>query len=171
MKEFQYFIMLIGINCSGKSSIANKLLKQYKNAVVCSEYEATEKFRKKEKFFTRSEVLAFMKNESAKLLTEGKTVIYDAINLSFKQRKKDLKEINSIFDKISKTKAKYIPKAVYIDISISNAIMRNGIKLNRYNTEDIVKQYNILEYPSFEEGWEEIETIDNNEEIKELLRK
>lgn len=146
------FIMLIGIPGSGKSTLAKFLAKSY-NAVVIStdqlrfQYTGSEEDHSKENL-----VFATVHQQIKTMLMQHENVIYDATNVSLKEREK-------ILNLVPKDTVK---KCYYKKVSLSSALVRNAQRKRVVPEQVIMNMYKHLQPPAREEGWDEIEVIDEN---------
>lgn len=160
----QFFIMITGLTCSGKSFISKKISELHKGAKIYS-FEQIEKTLNENK--DKNLAFELLKEKIVKDLSKGKTVIYDSQNISSDKRKKELKEIikdlNSL--KLKNLNPNNIIKiALYVDVSLNTAIRRNSLRLitEQIPLNKLQREYDLLEYPSFNEGWDKIKIIEND---------
>ncbi len=143
------FIMLIGIPGSGKSTLAETLARNY-NAVLISTDQLRFQYTGSKENRTKDSCVFAMAHQQIKtLLNEEQNVIYDATNLSLRDRKKIL----------SLLPESTIKKCYFKSISLSAALTRN-MKRNRVVPEQVIaKMYHQMQPPTLEEGWDEITVV------------
>ena len=140
---------MIGISGSGKSTIAEKLSKE-KNAYIISSDKIREELYGDENIQgDPQEVFKRVHSRILTYLSTGFDVIYDATNISFKNRKKLFKLL----------KDKYINArniAVVMTTPLNICINNNNSRARVVPENVIMKQYKSFNIPFFEEGFDEI---------------
>ena len=141
--------MLIGIPGSGKSTLAESLAKSYNATLISTDqlrfqYTGSEENRTKDNF-----IFAMAHQKIKTLLMEDENVIYDATNLSLKERKKILALLPETT----------IRKCYFKSVSLSAALTRNAKRKRVVPEQVIIKMYKNLQPPTLEEGWDEIKVI------------
>jgi predicted kinase len=143
------FIMLIGIPGSGKSTLAESLAKSY-NAVLISTDQLRFQYTGSEANRTRDGlVFAAAHQKIRSLLEEDTNVIYDATNISLKERKRILTLLPE----------RTLRKCYFKRVSLSAALNRNAQRKRIVPEQVILKMYENLQPPTHQEGWDEIKVI------------
>lgn len=141
------FIMLCGIQGSGKSTLAKKLHSEIKNSIILSsDAIRQELFEDENEQSGNNDVFDLMNKKTNELLMQGKTVIYDATNLSRKRRKHLIR---------------YIVKAdeyevYYLNTSFVQAQKNNANRSRIVSVDVIEKAYKTLQIPIESEGWDRV---------------
>lgn len=147
------FVMLCGLPGSGKSYYSEKLKK--KNYIVHSSDEIRkELFGDEECQEDPVSVFDLLHSRIKTDLSNGKNVVYDAINGSSKRRINFLKEIESFNCE---------KKIIWLATPYEKCLNYNSIR-TRHVPEDIIKRYYVeFEIPCYYEGWTNIQIISNFE--------
>lgn len=171
-------ILLVGIPGSGKSTVAKELGQVFSSdevreklfgdsSIQDHEELATEYLKNKGIDLTglkpsrqrhlihqASKELVFDKlhKEVATALKHGVTVVYDATNVSKKDRKKALKAFDGLYDSA---------EAVYVKTPLKVALERNNKRARKVDQKVIKRMYRNLEEPSKEEGFNQVIVINN----------
>ena len=149
--------MLIGIQGSGKTTYSKILSKKEGIPIV-----STDGIRDEDPTLEGMDVFTLAFDRVAGYLKEGKSVIYDATNVTPLVR-------GRFFTGLQERgieKGSYEVVAHYftpnLELSLARVIKRNNIPGERFLPLDIVESYskNIIK-PTLEEGFSEIVTIDN----------
>lgn len=146
------FIMMIGIPGSGKSTYAEKVA-QIEDAVVISSDKLREEMfgdvwemRKNQLLFSKMYQYAF------KYLSEGKSVIIDATNINSRQRKYVLTKFKP-----------YFKECYFVRTPLRKALSQNRNRSRNVPNYAILRMYNKLQEPTYQEGWNKINIIRNTE--------
>lgn len=150
-------IMLCGIPTSGKSTYVEKLKKldHWKDAVVLSTDSYIEKEAKR-MGLTYNQVFDDVIGDATRELElqlnmakdKGKNIIYDQTNLTIKTRRKKLLKIPSF----------YARGAAYFELSLEDALKRNGTREGKFIPESILKRmYHQFETPTRNEDFDYVE--------------
>lgn len=143
------FIMLIGIPGSGKSTFAGFLAKSYNATVISTDGLRFQLTGSEENHSKDNLVFANAYHKIKTMLMQHENVIYDATNLSPKEREKVLKLVPE----------GTIKKCYFKKISLSSALVRNAKRKRVVPKQVILNMYKHLQPPTLEEGWDEIEVI------------
>lgn len=151
------FIMMIGIVASGKSTYA-KLLASKENAILLSSDQLrVELYNDINNIEHNDVIFETIHKRTKEYLRQGKNVIMDATNLSYKRRKAFLDELK----KINCIKECYLMATPY-----ELCLQQNKLR-DRYVPEFVIKQmYKSICVPQHFEGWDKIHIIYNTEDIK-----
>ena len=147
-------IMLCGLPTSGKSTFVSKLLNDpaYKNSVVLSTDSYIEKVAQQMNS-TYNDVFEDTIEEANRQLEltlieakdRGKSLIWDQTNLTPKTRKKKLSKIPSSYARI----------AIWFDITLDEALMRNQQRPGKMIPENVLKSMGEqFVSPSCDEGFD-----------------
>lgn len=141
--------MMVGIPGSGKSTAAARLARGESVVLI-----ATYKMRAE---LTGSEAdrsldrLVFPRVQAAiaRALAEGRNVVYDATNLTRRERKKILRILPPGTRKV----------CCFLDVALEGALRRNAARARVVPPPVIAKMRAKLEVPATDEGWDEIRII------------
>ena len=140
---------MIGISGSGKSTLANKISSEKRAMIVSSDKIRAELYGDENIQGDPNHVFKLVHDRIVAYLSTGIDVVYDATNISFKNRKKFFKFLES----------KYINAnniAVVMTTPL-NICLKNNSSRERVVPEDVIlRQYRNFNIPFFEEGFDEI---------------
>jgi len=158
------FIMLVGLSGSGKSFRANELKDTfYKNCKceICSSDTVRYQLYGNENIQGDStEVFKVLHNKVINNLKNDISVIYDATNLTLKNRKSILDEVNSLKKKLDKFIRIYCE---IISTPFTECLKRN-LSRDRFVPEQVI--YNMLsrfQVPLLREGFDSVTVVSNHE--------
>lgn len=139
------FIM-VGIPASGKTSMASMIALENDSVMFSSDdiRKRNDLGNSKEDNVKTFELMNKLTKESLKM---GKSVVYDATNLSRKKRKNLIKEVKKYVTNI---------EAVLMDVSIKDALYLNENRDTHVPHEVLVRMYKNLQLPLVSEGYEMI---------------
>ena len=140
---------MIGISGSGKSTLAKKLAFEKKAEIVSSDKIREELYGDENIQGDPNEVFNLVHERIFTYLRVGYNVIYDATNISFKNRRKFFKFLESKY-----IDAKHI--AVVMTTPLSFCIRNNSSRERVVPEHVILRQYRNFNIPFFEEGFDEI---------------
>lgn len=140
---------MIGISGSGKSTLAKRLSFERKAEIVSSDKIRAELYGDENIQGDPNEVFRLVHERIFTYLRVGYDVIYDATNISLKNRKKLFKFLESKY-----IDAKHI--AVVMTTPINVCIDNNNSRDRVVPEHVIMKQYKSFNIPFFEEGFDEI---------------
>ncbi len=144
-------VMLVGIAGSGKSSYAQYLLQEHTvDIVVSSDALRAELYGDENDQTHNTEVFNEVHKRIRKALKEGKSVCYDATNLSSKRRMNFLKQISDL--DIEKCCALMMA-------SFDDCVMRQCSRERKVPEEVIRKQITQFQCPYWYEGWDDIDIV------------
>jgi len=150
-------IMFVGLPASGKSTIAKEISKK-ENAVIHSSDDLRKKiFDNINDEDHNDELFKELHRRIKKDLIEGKNVIYDATNISYKRRKGFLEELK----KINCYKDCYLVATPY-----EICLKRNQERERKVPDYVIKKMYKSFYIPQYYEGWDKINIVWNNDDVK-----
>lgn len=145
-KDYPLFIMLVGLSASGKSSIAKQL--ENKGYIIHSSDKIREEILGDCTDQTQNnKVFAEMHKRTKNSLLNGQSVVYDATNLTIKDR-------NSILSVIKNIKCKKI--ALLVVKNFEQCILDNKDREHPVPEHVIKKQMYKFQIPFKEEGFDEI---------------
>ena len=140
---------MIGISGSGKSTLAKKLAIEKKAEIVSSDKSREELYGDENIQGDPNEVFNLVHERIFTYLRVGYNVIYDATNISLKNRRKFFKFLeNKYID------AKHI--AVVMTTPLKVCLSNNDSRDRVVPEHVIMKQYKSFNIPFFEEGFDEI---------------
>lgn len=152
------FIMMIGLPGSGKSTMAEKIAEQ-ENAVILSSDKIREELYGNEATQGEPEkVFALMHQRTKEALKQGKNVIYDATNVTAKNRRGIMQELKG-FD-IEK-------EAVIVARPYEDCLKMNAQRERKVPEEAIERMYKNFQMPYYFEGFTNIKISYPNPEDKE----
>lgn len=156
------FIMLVGIAGSGKSTVANELMKGVDNIVyLSSDILRIELFGDVNNQKSNTTVFEEMAKRTKQALKEGKNVIYDATNINRKKRKGLLQQLPKNIEKI----------ALYMAVPYETITLQNTNRERVVPQHVIDKMYKNMQIPIYSEGWDKIVFEYDNETVEDDLPK
>ncbi|MCX7708320.1 MAG: ATP-binding protein [Clostridia bacterium] len=145
------FIMMIGIPGSGKSTFAEKIAQSENGIIISSDELREELFGNVWEFKKNALLFSEMFRRSGRYLNEGKSVVFDATNITRSERKQVLKKFEPFY------KVCY-----YIKTPLEKVLYQNSIRNRNVPEEIIIKMHEKIQEPDPSEGWDEIHIIDNS---------
>lgn len=142
-----YFIMMIGLPGSGKSQRAEELSRLFKANIHSSDGIRSELALYKYTHEDNGVVFNILHNRVKEDLTNGKSCIYDAYNISYKRRRQFLNELK----KIDCYKICEVVATPY-EICLQQNKNREAI----VPESSIEKMYRSFDIPGYYEGWDNI---------------
>lgn len=139
--------MLVGLPASGKSKIANELSVK-ENAIIHSSDKLREElFRDVNECSKNNELFQELHKRIKQDLKDGKNVIYDATNISWKKRKTFLEELKKI----------NCQKICYLVATPYEICLQQNKNRERQVPEHVIKKMYLNFYiPQYYEGWSKI---------------
>lgn len=154
-------IMLIGLPASGKSTWSERYIRDKPETVLHSSDAIREElFGDIEDQTNNAKVFEELNKRVFADLRQGKTVIYDATNLSKRRRIAFIRQLNNINPK---------KIAVLFATPYEQCLARNNNRERVVPEYAMKKMYFSFEPPHFSEGWDEIEMIEDVEEEFDTL--
>lgn len=152
--NFPKFIMLIGLPGSGKSTWAEKYIKENSNTlIISSDKIRKELFNDENSQEDNNRVFYEMEIRTLQNLNNGVDVIYDATNVVRKRRKVLLDKLPTFV--IKEAYEIWTPITVCID---------RDIHRERHVGKDVINKFvKIYQPPFFDEGWDHINYLMNDE--------
>lgn len=141
------FIMLVGLPSSGKSTFANKLKDEGEYIIHSSDEIRKELFEDINNQSNNNIVFETLHKRVKADLLDGKGVIYDATNISYKRRMAFLKTI----EKINCDKS-----CILMAVPYEECIKRNAEREKSVPEEVITRMYKNFYIPQYYEGWDNI---------------
>lgn len=143
-----YFVMMVGLPGSGKSTYAKELADEMR-AVICSSDAIREELCGDENSQDKNEdVFKILHSRIKECLRKGVNVIYDATNINSKRRRAFLSEIRNI---------SCIKKCVIMATPFDDCCEQNKSRDRVVPYEVIERMYKNWNTPYWFEGWNEIE--------------
>lgn len=155
------FIMMIGLSGAGKTTRAKEIKKKYGFELLSSDALRKQLLHDENDQTQNPYIFDEMKKRTIKYLSEGKSVIYDATNLTVKNRK-------DILQRVGKLECKRIAYIMRTPFAV--CIKNNAERKRNIPTEAIEKQMGKFQIPYLEEGFEDIliEDFSKDRKIKVL---
>ena len=153
-----YFIMMVGLSYSGKSTLAKEIAIKYNGVIHSSDAIRKELYGDANIQTNPQKIFSKLRNRVIADLKESKNVIYDATNLSFKRRVYFLKSIEKIPCK----------KICVVAIASLKEIFKRKADSTRevvVPAEAIYKQLQHFTVPYYYEGWDDIRVIQNKNNL------
>jgi putative nucleotidyltransferase with HDIG domain len=150
--------MMIGIPGSGKSTLAKRIAEKDDNTIILSSDEIRQELYGDESIQDNpAKVFALMHSRTIEALNKGKSVIYDATNISVKSRKGIMQIIESF--KIEK-------EAIIVARPFEDCIKMNNNRKRQVPEYVIQKMYKNFQMPYYFEGFTNIKIEYPNPEDK-----
>ena len=141
------FIMMIGLSGGGKTTRATELKKKYKFELLSSDVLRKELLHDENDQSQNPYIFEEMNKRTIKYLKEGKSVIYDATNLTVKDRR-------GILQRVERLKCKRIAYVMRTPYGV--CLKQNENRERSIPYEVIERQRNKFQIPYYEEGFDEI---------------
>jgi len=160
-----HFIQMVGIPGSGKSSKAEKLAKEHDAVLLASDKIRSELFGDASDQTDNNRVFSEMLKRTKEALESGKSVVYDATNISHKRRRVLLQQLKAHYE--------IIATAVVMATPINMCIDRQKERKRIVGDDVIIKMAKSFYIPYWYEGWDDIQICypkDNEQYMKDLYR-
>lgn len=145
-----YFLMLVGLPCSGKSTISKELAEKYNATIFSSDELRVEMFGDVNNQEHNQELFVELHKRIKDCLRNGKSAIYDACNINYKRRMAFLAELKNIHcEKI----------CVFMFTPYKECLRRNSERERKVPEHVIKRMYMSINIPYWYEGWDDIEVI------------
>ena len=143
-------LLMCGLPCSGKSTMAQSLAKEYNAIVFSSDELRSEMFGDINDQSHNQELFVELHRRIKECLKSGKSVVFDATNISYKRRMAFLAELKKIpCEKI----------CVLMATPYEWCLERNA-KRERKVPEGVIKRmYMSIDIPYWYEGWDDIKVV------------
>lgn len=141
------FYMLIGPPASGKSTLAREMQIEYGYTVVSSDAIRKQLYGDESIQGNPKEVFDIVRKEIVQAMRDGKDVVYDATNMSRKDRRGILSNINTDTDKI----------AMIVWTSLFDCCIRDKDRQRTVGEDVINNMIGKFQYPYYDEGFDRIE--------------
>lgn len=164
IQPFQYFIMMIGVSGSGKSTRAEALkdLNGTDWYVLSSDKIREIDFKNINDQKHNKEVFETMQSKTMNLLKDGFSVIYDATNLTIKNRKNIMSQVCTY----KKRNPHLITQAYVMRTPFLECLRNNSSRSRTVPLHVLNKQRSNFQMPLYGEGFDEI-ILSNYDEDKE----
>lgn len=143
-----YFLMLVGLPCSGKSTISKELAEKYNATIFSSDELRIEMFGDVNDQEHNQELFVELHKRIKDCLRNCKSAIYDACNVNYKRRMAFLAELKSITCK---------KICVVIATPFTVCKMRNQVRERKVPLSVIMRMYKSFNVPYWYEGWDDIQ--------------
>ena len=141
-------IMLCGLPASGKSTEAKKLSKLYEAVIISSDELRIELFNDVNFQKDNNKVFSELNKRVKSNLKQGRSVIIDSTNISYKRRKAFLQELTNFF----------CEKICVVMATPYEECLRRNVERERQVPEHVLKKmYMNFSMPWYYEGWDNIE--------------
>lgn len=145
-----YFLMLVGLPCSGKSTISKELAEKYNARIFSSDELRIEMFGDVNDQEHNQELFVELHKRIKDCLSSGKSAIYDACNINYKRRMAFLAELKNIpCEKIC-----FVMATTY-----EECIRRNYERERKVPEHVITRMYHNFNIPYWYEGWNDIQIV------------
>ena len=142
------FLMMIGLPCSGKSTISKELVEKYNATIFSSDELRIEMFGDVNDQEHNQELFVELHKRIKDCLNSGKSAIYDACNINYKRRMAFLAELKNIHcEKI----------CVVMATPFTVCKMRNEVRERKVPVHVIMRMYKNFNMPFWYEGWDDIQ--------------
>ncbi len=143
-----YFLMLVGLPASGKSTKCKELAEKYNATIFSSDDLREEMFGDVNDQTHNQELFVELHKRIKDCLNSGKSAIYDACNINYKRRMAFLAEIKTITcEKI----------CVVMATPFTACKMRNEVRKRKVPINVIMRMYKSFNVPYWYEGWDDIQ--------------
>lgn len=146
------FIMLVGLPASGKSTIGEKLSKEFNAVIHSSDNLREELYGNINEVSKNNELFTELHKRIKQDLLNNKNVIYDTTNISYKKRKSFIENLNNI----------PCQKVCYLIATPYEKCLEQNQLRERIVPEYIIERmYKSIYIPQYYEGWDEINIVWN----------
>ncbi|WP_010245608.1 AAA family ATPase [Acetivibrio cellulolyticus] len=152
------FIMMVGLPGSGKSTLAKELALKENAALHSSDDLREELFGDANNQDNNELVFQELNRRINQDLSEGKSVVYDATNLSYKKRKLTLDRI----------KQECYKECILVATPYEKCLHQNNLRSRKVPETVIEKMYKSFLVPQYYEGWDNIKVEFNTDEDYDL---
>ena len=143
-----YFLMLVGLPASGKSTKCKELAKEYNATIFSSDSLREEMFGDVNDQTHNQELFTELHKRIKDCLSSGKSAIYDACNINYKRRMAFLAELKNMpCEKI----------CVVMATPFTVCKMRNEVRERKVPVNVIMRMYKNINIPYWYEGWDDIQ--------------
>lgn len=157
MNRKPLLIVMVGIPGSGKSTIAEEIKNTYGFQVFSADQIRKEIFNDENDQSNNYFIFKTLYERMRDALATGKDCIFDATNVSIKDRKGVFKKIDDVeFDAV----------AYVVSTNVEEAIRRNSLRKRQVPIVDILKFANKFKMPSVEEGFKDVIINNSRSEIR-----
>ena len=143
------FIQMVGIPGSGKTEKAKEMSKIYDAVLLSSDSIREELLGDSSDQSNNTKVFEEMLKRTIAALEQGKSVIYDATNINYKNRKGLLEQLKSKFN--------FKAIAIIMATPITDCIERQKQRDRKVGKEIIWKMVRSFYVPYWYEGWDDIQ--------------
>lgn len=141
------FYMLIGPPASGKSTLVREMQIKYGYTVISSDAIRKQLYRDENIQGNPKEVFDVVRKDIVQATQDGKNVVYDATNMSRKNRRGILSNINTNTEKI----------AMIVWTSLFECYVRDKDRWRTVGGDVIDNMVGKFQYPYYDEGFDKIE--------------
>lgn len=148
-----YFIMMVGLPGSGKSTYAKKLSDKIQITIYSSDAIREELFGDENYQTDNNEVFETLHKRVKDRLKNKENVVYDATNISSKRRRAFLSELKNI---------PCYKKCIIMATPFDECCRRNNLRDRNVPMEVIDRMYKNWNTPYWFEGWDDIEIVNDD---------
>lgn len=148
-----YFIMMVGLPGSGKSTYAKKLSDKIQITIYSSDSIREELFGDENCQTDNNEVFETLHKRVKDRLKNKENVVYDATNISSKRRRAFLSELKNI---------PCYKKCIIMATPFDECCRRNNLRDRSVPPEVVIQMYKTWNTPYWFEGWNGIEIVGND---------
>lgn len=150
--------IMIGLPGSGKDTIAKDIQERNENSIILSSDEIRNELFGYENQDNNSEVFKEMNKRCLDALKEGKNVIYNATNLSYKRRKSLIDDMKKYVSAVN---------GIFCIAPINTIFERNIIRSERHLPEDkLFQMLETMDIPLFYENFDTIHIVNTENRYK-----
>lgn len=143
-------ILMVGLPCSGKSTISKELSEKYNAIIFSSDELRIEMFSDVNDQEHNQELFVELHKRIKDCLRSGKSAIYDACNINYKRRMAFLAELKNIpCEKI----------CILMATPYEECLVRNSERDRKVPNDVIKRMYFNFNIPYWYEGWNDIQII------------
>lgn len=153
-------IMLVGLPCSGKSTEAKELAKEYNATIFSSDDLRQELFGDVNEQSRNNELFTELHRRVKNCLMSGKSAIYDACNHHYKERMAFLQQLKNIPCKKC---------CIVMATPYEECLRRSAIRDRKVPAYVIERMYRAFDVPHAYEGWDMVNIIWSNYTRKSFL--
>lgn len=159
---FPKFVMMCGLSGSGKSTVAQRLAKEYDATVFSSDELRQELYNDVNDQTRNQELFAELHKRVKECLKNGKSAILDSTSLNYKKRMAFLAELKNIL---------CTRICVLVATPYEECLRRNAARDRKVPEYVIERQYRQFDVPcQWYEGWERVDVVfpDNLERLQTI---
>lgn len=141
--------IMCGIPGSGKSTIAKSISEEKGSMIICPDSIRKELTGREEEQSKNPEVFALAYERTEKALLQGESVVFDATNISKRDRKNFLDRLGFDHEVI----------AIVVSADLSTCLRRNAERQRNVPEDVIRRMHERFEMPDLSEGFDKIDYV------------